>query len=166
MNSFRASKFDFKIFFAECLFFDTRQRRSLPSVKRIHSAKKLFAECQKNTLGKESSLLSVKKTLGKEGLCRVFFYTRQRSLCRVFFLTLSKELFCRVPKNKHSAKYLTLGKDADSGSDQFVRLQLYEINHSYANSVAFFFVLACVFLIRKQGLAFWARPTVQRRSIT
>jgi hypothetical protein len=27
----------------------------------------------KKTLGKEAALLSAKKTLGKEGLCRVFF---------------------------------------------------------------------------------------------
>jgi hypothetical protein len=31
-------------------------------------------------------------------------------------LTLDKDLLCLVPENKHSAKYLTLGKDADSGS--------------------------------------------------
>ena len=29
----------FEIFFAECFMFDTRQRRSLPSVKEKHSAK-------------------------------------------------------------------------------------------------------------------------------
>ena len=48
----------FEIFFAKCQKNNTRQIGSLPSVKKKHSAKKLFAECQK-------------KTLGKEALCRV-----------------------------------------------------------------------------------------------
>jgi hypothetical protein len=48
-----------KSFFAECHKKGTRQRASLPSVlkkalgKDRHSAKKLFAECPKKTLGKD-----------------------------------------------------------------------------------------------------------------
>jgi len=106
---FRASNFDLKIFFAECFF--------------LHSAKRVFAECQKTTLGKEGSLPSVKKTLGKEGLCRVFFfYTRRRTLfvkCflpSVFSLALGKEALCRMPEKKNSANHYTLGKEPDSGS--------------------------------------------------
>jgi len=58
-------------------------------------------------------------TLGKEALCRVLFLTLgKEAFAECFSLTLGKELLCRVPENKHSAKYLTLGKDADSGSDR------------------------------------------------
>ena len=64
LNFFRASKFDLK-FSLPSIFF-TRQRKSLPSVKK--------------TLSKEGSLPSAKKTLGTEGLCQVFFGTRQRIL--------------------------------------------------------------------------------------
>ena len=57
-----------------------------------------FAKCKK-TLGKEAqraSLPSVKKTLGKELLCR--------------------GRLCRVPEKQHSANHLTLGKEPVSGS--------------------------------------------------
>ena len=55
----------------------------MPSVKK-HSAKKVFAECF--------------LTLDKE------------AFAECFSLTLDKELLCRVSENKHSAKYLILGK--------------------------------------------------------
>jgi hypothetical protein len=42
---------------------------------------------------------------------------RQKSLCRALKTTLGKDALCRVPEKKHSAKYLTLGKDLFSGSD-------------------------------------------------
>lgn len=62
---------------------------------------------QKNTR-QRSSLLSI--ALGKEFLCRVFFY-------REFFcLALGKELLCRVPERKHSTNHLALGKEPNSGS--------------------------------------------------
>jgi type VI protein secretion system component VasA len=70
-----------KELFAECYIFDTRQRSTLPSVKKKHSAKKLFAEyfllpmvfCV--ALDKLKSLFAEcpKKTLGK------VFGTRQRA---------------------------------------------------------------------------------------
>jgi len=75
----------------------------------------------KETLGKEASLLSVKKTLDKDLLCRVFFFIlgKEASLPSVFlpsvFLALGKELLCRVVK-KYSANHLTLGKEPDSDS--------------------------------------------------
>jgi len=47
-------------------FSGTRQRASLPSAKEKTLGKN-------KTLGKEGSLPSVKKTLGKDLLCRVFF---------------------------------------------------------------------------------------------
>jgi hypothetical protein len=58
-----------------------------------------------------ASLPSVlKKALGKELLCQVSKKgARQRP-------ALGKEALCRVPEKKHSAKYLTLGKDLFSGS--------------------------------------------------
>ena len=62
--------------FAECILSDTRQTSFLPSAalktlgKKKHSVKRRFAEC--------------KKTLSKEGVCRVFFYTQQRN--KIFFL--------------------------------------------------------------------------------
>jgi len=81
---------------------------SLPSVKKKHSAKKLFAECQKKHSAK-SSLPSVKKiTLGKEAfLPSAKKNTRQR-VCRVFFFGHSaKRLFTECPKK-------TLGKLLDT----------------------------------------------------
>jgi hypothetical protein len=91
---------------------------SLPSVGKKHSAKKLFAECYIFDTRQRSSLSSVKnKTLGKELLRRVFSFTEG------FFVTLGKELLCRVPEKKHSAKYLVLGKEPNSGSEVAPRLE-------------------------------------------
>ena len=48
----------------------------------------------------------------------MFFLTLGKEVfAECFSLTLGKELLCRVPENKHSTKYLTLGKDTGSGSD-------------------------------------------------
>ena len=80
---------------------------SLSSVKKKYSVKKplsrvskkhskFFAECQK----KRSERI----------LYRVFF------LPSFFRAALGKEPLCRVPDKKHSAKRVTLGKDAVSGS--------------------------------------------------
>jgi hypothetical protein len=58
-----------------------------------------------------ASLPSVlKKALGKELLYRV---SKKGAWQRP---ALGKESLCRVPEKKHSAKYLTLGKDLFSGS--------------------------------------------------
>ena len=70
-----------------------------------------FAECQKNNTRQRSSLPSVKKTLGKESLCRVLKKTLGKEpLCRVSKKTLDKDVFAECPKNNtrqttwHSAK--------------------------------------------------------------
>jgi hypothetical protein len=39
-------------------------------------------------------------------------------LPRVFCVALGKELLCRVPEIKHSAKNMALGKEPNSGSDR------------------------------------------------
>jgi hypothetical protein len=73
--------------------------------------KELFAECHKYNTRQINSLPSVKnKTLGKELLAECFL------LPRVFCVALGKELLCRVPEKKHSAKNLALGKEPNSGS--------------------------------------------------
>ena len=51
----------------------------------MHTAKCLFAECQK-------------KTLGKDVFCRVFLFAE------CIFLALGKHGLCRVPDKIHSAK--------------------------------------------------------------
>ena len=59
---------------------------------------------KKNNTRQKSSLPSVKKTLGKEALCRVSKKnTRQRRLCR-------------VPEKQHLANHLALGKEPVSDS--------------------------------------------------
>jgi hypothetical protein len=71
-----------------------------------------------------SSLPSVKKTLGKETLCRVSkikhsaksLFAERFLLPRVFCLALDKELLCGAPEKTHSAKHLALGKEPNSGS--------------------------------------------------
>jgi hypothetical protein len=75
-------------------------------------------------LGKAASLPIVFLALGKEGLCRVFFFcTRQNSFfakcffSSVFYLALGKEFLCRVPEKKHSANHVALGEEPDSSSD-------------------------------------------------
>ena len=55
----------FEIFFAECKKNNTRQISSLPSVKKKHSAKKLFAECQKKHSAKAALPSAQNTTLGK-----------------------------------------------------------------------------------------------------
>jgi len=112
------------IFFAE-RFFGTRQRS-------------LFAECQK-TLGKEASLPSAYKNTRQKGLCRVFFLalSKKASSPSVFlpcvFLAFGKEALCRVLERKHSAKYLTLDKDPDSGSENYLDLTLGFVNYTIIN---------------------------------
>ena len=64
----------------------------------MHTAKSLFAECQK-------------KTLGKDVFCRVFLFAE------CIFLALGKHGLCRVPDKIHSAKPPALGKVLVSGSD-------------------------------------------------
>jgi len=81
------------------VFYDTRQRRSLPSAKK--------------TLGKASSLPSVKKNSAKT--CRVFFLCKEPSLLSVFFSkyffgTRQRGSLPNTRKNtqqttRHSAKY-------------------------------------------------------------
>ena len=66
--------------------------------KHRHSAKYIFAECQK-------------KTLGKDVFCRVFLFAE------CIFLALGKHGLCRVPDKIHSAKPSTLGKSPVSGSE-------------------------------------------------
>jgi hypothetical protein len=56
-----------------------------------------------------SSLPSVKKTLGKDLLCQVFFYSRQRNLFAKCFFLLS--VFYHFSTN-----HLTLSKELDFGS--------------------------------------------------
>jgi hypothetical protein len=45
------------------------------------------------------------------------FFAECFILPSVFCVTLGKELLCRVPEKKHSAKNMALGKDPNSGSD-------------------------------------------------
>jgi len=85
---------------AECIPSDTRRTSSLPSATL-------------KTLGKQGVLPSVKKTLGKEVVCRVLKNTRQRY--KIFFLEKKekkkmKKKLCRVPHLEHSVnkkKFLT-----------------------------------------------------------
>jgi hypothetical protein len=99
---------------------------SLPSVGKKTLGKELFAECCIFDTRQRNSLPSVKnKTLGKELLRRVFSFTEG------FCVALGKELLCRVPEKKHSAKYLALGKEPNSGSDrQRLLCQVLFIRHS------------------------------------
>jgi hypothetical protein len=63
-----------------------------------HSAKTLFAECQKNT-----------QQTSKFAECFI--------LSSVLRAALAKELVCRVPEGLHSANHLALGKEPVSGSE-------------------------------------------------
>ena len=74
----------------------TRQRRILPSAEKWHSAKYIFAECQKKHSAKPSL-----PSAGKN--------TRQSCLCR-------------VPDKIHSAKLPALGKVPVSSSDAYGKL--------------------------------------------
>ena len=74
------------------------RKTDLPRAKKIHTAKSLFAECQK-------------KTLGKDVFYRVFLFAE------CIFLALDKHGLCRVPDKIHSAKPPALGKSPVSGSD-------------------------------------------------
>ena len=51
LNSFRTSKYALKYIFVEWKKRNSDTR--LPSVRKKHSAKELFAECQESALGKE-----------------------------------------------------------------------------------------------------------------
>ena len=93
-------------------------------LKQRHSAKYIFAECQKKALGKDAFCRvpknstrqntylpsARKKALDKDAFCRVFF------LPSVFYLALGKDRLCRVPNKTHSAKPPALGKVPVSGS--------------------------------------------------
>ena len=100
-------------------------KNNLPRAKKMHTAKCLFAECQKKALGKDAfcrvpkngtrqntSLPSArKKALGKDSFCRVpKKNTRQSHLCRVPKKTLGKAVFAECPikytrqRFRHSAK--------------------------------------------------------------
>jgi hypothetical protein len=70
----------------------------LPSVEKKHSVK--------------SYLLSVKIKHST-----MSFFAKCFLLPRVSCVALGKELLCRVPEKKHSAKHLALGKESNSGSD-------------------------------------------------
>ena len=111
------------------VFFLHSAKRVFAKCQIKHSAKKIFVKCQK-TLGKETSLSSVKKTRQSGFFAECFivlFNTQQRSLFveyqkntaksffnRVFFLW-----YCSLPSaKKHSVNLLTLGKESDSGSVQ------------------------------------------------
>jgi hypothetical protein len=84
---------------------------SLPSVGEKTLGKELFAECCICDTRQKNSLPSVKnKTLGIVLLRRVFSFTEG------FCVALGKEILCRVPEIKHSAKNMTLGKEPNSGS--------------------------------------------------
>jgi hypothetical protein len=82
---------------------------SLSSVEKKHSAKSSLSSVVFLTLDKELFAECQKKHSAKS------FFTECFSLPRVFCMALGKEILCRVPK-KHSAKYLTLGKEPNSGS--------------------------------------------------
>ena len=84
-----------------------------------------FAECETLTLGKESLCRVLPLSTRQRGrLCRVStLSTRQRaalprvvSLSSVRVWALGKDILCRVPDIKYSAKFLALGKACDSGS--------------------------------------------------
>ena len=64
----------------------------------MHTAKSLFAECQK-------------KTLGKDVFCRVFLFAE------CIFIALGKHNLCRVLDKIHSAKPPALDKVLVSGSE-------------------------------------------------
>jgi hypothetical protein len=104
------------------------KRISLSSVIYLTLGKEAFCRVLKKH---SATLPSVKnKTLGKELLWRVFFFTegfllgtRQRaSLASVLFYQgffawhSAKSFFAECPK-KHSTKHLALGKEPNSGSE-------------------------------------------------
>jgi len=72
----------------------------LPSVFFRALGKKLICRVRK-----KNTRQGKKKTLSKEALCRVFFFTlgKEASLPSVF-LTLDKEALCRVFFSKHILK--------------------------------------------------------------
>ena len=84
-----------------------------------------FAECETLTLGKESLCrVAYLSTRQRARLCRVpILSTRQRpalprvvSLSSVRVWALGKDILCRVPDIKYSAKFLALVKACVSGS--------------------------------------------------
>jgi hypothetical protein len=77
-------------------------------LEKKHSAKSSLPSV---VTRQRNSLPSVKnKTLGKKPLRECFL------LPRVFCVALGKELLCRVPEIKHSAKNMALDKELNSGS--------------------------------------------------
>jgi hypothetical protein len=81
----------------------------LPSVEKNTQQRALFAECYIFDTRQRSSLPSVKKALGKEVLCRVskikhsakIFPTECFLLPRVFCVALGKKFICRVPEKNN-----------------------------------------------------------------
>jgi hypothetical protein len=68
----------------------------------------------------------VKKTPGKETLCRVSKIKHLSKslfaecfLPRAFCLALGKEVLCRVPERKHSTNHLALAKEPNSCSETY-----------------------------------------------
>ena len=126
-----------KIVLCRVSIIDTRQRASLPSVAFVHSAKSWRRQAgltagqnlpsvRRWHSAKRTSLPSVTGWhSAKRRLCRVSsLSTRQRvalprvvSLSSVEVWALGKDILCRVPDIKNSAKFVALGKASDSGSD-------------------------------------------------
>jgi hypothetical protein len=84
---------------------------SLPSVGKKHSAKSSLLSVVFVTLGKEPFVECQKRHSAKS------FFTECFLLPRVFCVALGKELLCRVPEKKHSAKNMTIDKEPNSGSE-------------------------------------------------
>jgi hypothetical protein len=82
----------------------------LPSVKNKILDKDSLPNVKK-TLGKNSLPSAKNKTLGKEFLCRVFFFSDG------FLLGTWQRASLPSARKKHSVNYLTLGKEPNSGSD-------------------------------------------------
>ena len=104
-----------KIILCRVSAFDTRQRASLPSVAFVHSAKSWRRQIG---LTAGQNLPSVRRwhlawlnTWQRPALPRVV------SLSSVRVWALGKDILCRVPDIKYSAKFLALGKACDSGSE-------------------------------------------------
>jgi hypothetical protein len=111
---------------------------SLPSVGKKALGKELFAErCISDTRQIALCRVSKIKHSAKSFLAEYFL------LPRVFCVVLDKEIFCRVPEKKHSAKNLALGKEPNSGSVScHVRTKPVEIFCLYR--LEYLSLLACI----------------------
>jgi hypothetical protein len=83
---------------------------SLPSVGKKHSAKSSLPSVIFLTLDKEALCRVSKKTLGKELLRWVFYFTDS------FLSGTRQRASLPSARKKHSTKYLVLGKERNSGS--------------------------------------------------